>query len=900
MNQVMPCPSPFARLALALLMLTCPAGPLLAAQETNPVFEHFEGRWRYSYTILPDTTGGGTETHRTLPGGRWQVAEFEGQMFERPYSAHGVLGFDPDSGAYRNAFYDNYKLEPVIARGEFDPQTRLFVKLAEGVDYQGRACVWRQEMDLSDPLRYGLSMVAVYPDGEEVLTVEGHAERLVDAARERPFWMGCFDAVPWFARGEVPNAETRLMELVSSQGLRRFSEEWIAAAMEAAGPLEGWLDEGQRSQRPVFWYVPALEGQHVILPHLLDRYVEVGLLSDPDFAELLRRRFVAVKCAAGGELARRYGLLPPDFLEPGYLVLDADGEVLAQVDRLFMFQAEPHRRMLEGLLAELGNDAAHSAQFVAADAEWRAEPGLGQGLALAREALLDGAPARAHAVLAELKAHSAQDPGIALLEARLARVAHDAPAGRSALARIERATASPRTLLALEAEAGRLALGAGEFDTAAGHFERVFEVGGEDAAECGYQLGAVHYLSAREDAALGVWRALVEAHPASPWAPRAAAHLTIAGDGLRGEGPLTRAMQRLTWSAPVTREHGTRAPRGLDAEEAVVARAREVLLAQQRPNGAGYGAHWGGAGAAPPDEAVGEGPGVFGNIHTAISALAATALVAWRDVAPERVDAALARAQGYLLRDDLVVRGEAMGWVYADAFRIAYLLARHPERDTWDDELLDHEAAWIDAIVEWQAQNGGPIRHFSYGSTFVTALVTLVLADAREHGADVPGQVFEQTAAVLEGAREGDTGLFGYLVDAPALNRTPAGAACRQPLCTLALLRCGATDAGDVVRGLRTWFEHYAKFIEPPRYTNFHMSELDGSAGYFFFHNLFATAWAIERCGAQAAGEDFAGRLRELVLELPEVDGTFVDSGVSYGKSYGTAMALLALARLRG
>jgi hypothetical protein len=53
----------------------------------------------------------------------------------------------------------------------------------------------------------------------------------------------------------------------------------------------------------LFWYVPAAAGQHLILPHLLDRMMMVGPLSDPDVTALLNRRFVCLKLPAAGRKA---------------------------------------------------------------------------------------------------------------------------------------------------------------------------------------------------------------------------------------------------------------------------------------------------------------------------------------------------------------------------------------------------------------------------------------------------------------------------------------------------------------------------------------------------------------------------------------------------------------------
>ena len=60
-----------------------------------------------------------------------------------------------------------------------------------------------------------------------------------------------------------------------------------------------------------------------------------------------------------------------------------------------------------------------------------------------------------------------------------------------------------------------------------------------------------------------------------------------------------------------------------------------------------------------------------------------------------------------------------------------------------------------------------------------------------------------------------------------------------------------------------------------------------------FSQGVLGAAWAVGECEAER--RELAARLRERLLSLPDVDGTFLDSGFSYGKSYSTAAALLAL-----
>ncbi len=729
------------------------------------------------------------------------------------------------------------------------------------------------------------------------MAVLGNAQVEADGATTA-HWSACSDAIEWFARADTPDTEAELMQLVMGGGLVAHSEAWIEHAMASVPPVSAWLEQARATRRPVLWWVTAVEGQHMILPHLLDRYLDIGVFAAPELAALVERRFVAVKCPAGGTLAARFGLTTPAFLQPGLLVLSADGEVLAKLDRCAVFQPEPYAAFLRDVLAGL-DDASHSDAFERARAAWTERAGQGDAIAFAREAMLDGDLATAEVALRRVLESSPNDPEATFGLARLAVVRQHEDEATRLLDSLDLEHAAPDRIQAVSLERGKIAQGLGRIDAAAEHFERARSAGGAHTTEAGYRLGATLYATRRENEAVAAWRRAVESDPASIWSARSAAYVAIGTDGLRGEGPLTRGMESLAWSEPLSARDGSRWRRDADDVDDLVARAVAFLLTQQRSSGAWLGSRWAGGGEAAPDDAVGEGPGLFSNIHTAISALTCAALLECNGrvgVSSEAVARALADGERYLLRDDLVVRGDTTAWVYADGFRLLYFARRYPDPDARPAAVRDGMQSWIDELLMQQDETGGSFRHFSYTSTFVTAMVLLGLDEARAAGFDVPDFVYERCADVLEGARDGERGLFGYLLDAPGVNRSPAGAACRQPLCVLALLRCGRTDQADVVAALETFCANYDAFVEPPRKSNFHMTTVGGSAGYFFFHDFLAASMALADCGDRR--KEFAARLKQFLLELPEVDGTFLDSGFSYGKSYSTAAALLSLVEI--
>ncbi|HEX6886037.1 MAG TPA: hypothetical protein VF530_21865 [Planctomycetota bacterium] len=717
-------------------------------------------------------------------------------------------------------------------------------------------------------------------------------------------WRECAAAIPWEHAIELENGEARLGELAMAGRLGAWSEEWVRAALEAAPSLEELLERAAERGQPLLWYVPHAAGQQVILPHFLDRYFELGVLSDPDVATLLARRFVAIKRPAGGEVARDLGLVAPDFVEPGLLVFAPGGALLCQVDRLHTFQPEWVAQWLRDALAELGEAARPSAEFLRARAALEQSPGDRRAaLAFAEEALANGELEAGREALRSLAENARGAQGWLLL-ARLARARRDGPEAFDALRRA-RALGLERDL-AGEADAleGLVQLALGHDALAEPLLARAAAGATALAHEAQWALGALQHLSARDEAARATWRALAQRAPDSLFAARADACARTASDGLQGESPLVRAMQDVRWLAPeVYALPSTHWERSVDERADVLARALDFLLRQQRADGSWRGTRWGGDGGddppAPPPEGELDlgGLGVLWNIHTAITAQAAAAVHAWRALRPAECERALARAERFLLADEHVQRENAVLWVYPDALRVLHFARRFPDPATRPPEVTHALEEWIAHLVDHQDTTGGPFLHYTYASSFVTACVLLCLAPARDAGLPVPERVFERGADVLERTRDGADGFFGYLVDAPGLNRTVKGAAARQALCEWALFLSGRRDESHVARAIEVYLEHYTVAAELGRHTNFHVPALDAQAGYFFFHDLFATCLATRDAGP--ARDELRRRLEAKLCALPEIDGSFVDSAFSYGKAYGTAMALLSFDALR-
>ncbi|MBI4881330.1 MAG: terpene cyclase/mutase family protein [Planctomycetes bacterium] len=106
------------------------------------------------------------------------------------------------------------------------------------------------------------------------------------------------------------------------------------SAVHWRADLESALLESSESGKPVFWYVPTIFQSFMDRTAELQRYMMGGPFSWPRAVKLLNERFVPVKFAAGSPECEQFSLAPIDFIEPGYLVLDAAGKELLRRDRV--------------------------------------------------------------------------------------------------------------------------------------------------------------------------------------------------------------------------------------------------------------------------------------------------------------------------------------------------------------------------------------------------------------------------------------------------------------------------------------------------------------------------------------------------------------------------------------
>jgi hypothetical protein len=103
--------------------------------------------------------------------------------------------------------------------------------------------------------------------------------------------------------------------------------------------LEAALSRAKESGKRVCWYVPTLRRSPMDRKEVLDRYMRAGFFSDPVCVAALKD-FVLLRRVPSREEEKRYGLAPLRFVEPGFLILDAEGEKQALEHGITTYSAE--------------------------------------------------------------------------------------------------------------------------------------------------------------------------------------------------------------------------------------------------------------------------------------------------------------------------------------------------------------------------------------------------------------------------------------------------------------------------------------------------------------------------------------------------------------------------------
>jgi len=568
-----------------------------------------------------------------------------------------------------------------------------------------------------------------------------------------------------------------------------------------------------------------------------DVLFRAGPLSDPDVAELVRRRFVPLLLtydlskhgmgASGDDPLAAIGLKSHEIVTPALVVLDERGRLVHRLHRIGVLNGPLVERMLRAALAKAGAKVPKEAR----------ESKSAEALAAAGD--LDGA--------AKLLQGRAEPEAKSLL-ARLLHRRGDLAGAEKLLAGVNGGEA--------ELERGRLALARGDWEKAFAALDgaRLDEQSARRdearfwAAFCLDRLGRIDEAAAR----------LRELAAPTPFGRKAAACLL--GDGPRlllAENPREHA------GLPELPETTEGLPGAFDAESSL-----RALLELQRGDGSfvGHLNLW----------------------DASVTAFALDAIDAWTPKLPAATKAR-AKEAGRRARSWLVEWSGREPNPFTDPFHQPYVLftlARSGEKEA--------VRKLVARIFKLQQQDGNwTVYGADRPASFNTALAVQALCAAKAAGVEVDEKGLAAGVKALEGMRMQDD-LFCYSTKpGHEWMTTKHGSIARDCLCGVALLRAGRKELPKLGPALDRFLEHHRELRVPTKrlYDYFNGR---GHGGYFYFFAHWHAAEAA--CELPAARRRKAlDAIRKEILSCRELDGTWVDHAM-LGRAYGTAQALRILA----
>ena len=142
------------------------------------------------------------------------------------------------------------------------------------------------------------------------------------------------------AQPQLRNSTRKIRVRPSEQAQR------IGTAISWQPDLKTALAKSRETGKPIFWYVPTLNGTFMDRKPEIDRYMLAGPFSWPSVIKDLNERFVPVRHAPTQSQQEEYDLKPYKFIEPGFLVLKSDGSSSLKVDRLTTLHIDWLQKML--------------------------------------------------------------------------------------------------------------------------------------------------------------------------------------------------------------------------------------------------------------------------------------------------------------------------------------------------------------------------------------------------------------------------------------------------------------------------------------------------------------------------------------------------------------------------
>ncbi len=288
------------------------------------------------------------------------------------------------------------------------------------------------------------------------------------------------------------------------------------------------------------------------------------------------------------------------------------------------------------------------------------------------------------------------------------------------------------------------------------------------------------------------------------------------------------------------------------------------------------------------------------NVFTAVTSLVGLALIEAerKSVDPKRkkeIHIGLDRAVAFVSQDLNLNLNDRDEILWAQAYRVRLLAAMQKRaNNSGVSGSLQNAVQQLETL---QLRTGGWFHE--YANSFVSGTALTALFDASQAGATVDKTKVGMGLKRLASQRYAN-GAYPYATrkeegSDEGTEKDLAAAGGRISICELARRRWGEVSDAEFVASVTKSMEYHDFLAKGYKYDN-HTSTL-AYGGFFFWYDMQARSEAISLIANQGERQKLASKQRELILNLPEIDGCFVDSH-ELGRCYGTAMALLSLSLL--
>lgn len=202
----------------------------------------------------------------------------------------------------------------------------------------------------------------------------------------------------------------------------------------------------------------------------------------------------------------------------------------------------------------------------------------------------------------------------------------------------------------------------------------------------------------------------------------------------------------------------------------------------------------------------------------------------------------------------------------------------------------------IPSVGGWNYARQPGIETPSPASPFMTAACVQALVDAHAQGLAVDEGVVRRALRALERCRtEGGNVSYSAGRQSRESARSMPGAIGRMACTECVLLRTGRSDQARVRQALDAFVEHWRQLEVRRARPGTHAGPY-GVAPYYFMFGFLQACDAVELL-PEAERPERRRMLEQLLFAVRDADGTWNDRVFARSRSFGTAMALLALRR---